>query len=294
MKGWFKKGAYPTESHFSDLMDSYVHKKDDTIEIGSIPGLSEALNGKFDGRTGEGLLRVIKEYRDLMNRKIDSINLQLGSIHEPAPENYRFVNANERFFLDNGTELAEVVDVIKSRHETDDDPEDYYLAGGLIVTFFSESARKWEIWQWRGNPYSEDAESEWLDEGRWLKLWPLEFKTVGGQSIVGSGDIRDPRVYSGEAELAKFYAAFDGEITLAMACMRLLREVKSLDNDFIHRDSAYYDFIEETLNEDGNPMTLPEMVYKAYMASRSVTLTQAEYDALTTKDSGTTYYIVES
>ena len=91
------------------------------------------------------------------------------------------------------------------------------------------------------------------------------------------------------------YARVGGKIkeynlTIVPAGERLTK----IEDKYLHTESGYFDYIKETLDEEGNPMTLPEMAYKAYMASRSETLTQAEYDALKTKDSDTTYYIVES
>lgn len=45
LKAWFKKGKYPTEAQFADGFDSYVHK-DDKVDMGTIDGLTDALNNK--------------------------------------------------------------------------------------------------------------------------------------------------------------------------------------------------------------------------------------------------------
>lgn len=47
LKGWFKKGMYPTESQFGDWLDSFFHRED-RIPIDSVDGLNEAINGKAE------------------------------------------------------------------------------------------------------------------------------------------------------------------------------------------------------------------------------------------------------
>ncbi|MDE5688582.1 MAG: hypothetical protein K2I18_08170 [Paramuribaculum sp.] len=53
LKKWFKKGAYPTESQFADLIDSFRHKND-KVGLTEVQGLTDALNKKYD--TSEGKL----------------------------------------------------------------------------------------------------------------------------------------------------------------------------------------------------------------------------------------------
>ena len=48
LKKYFKKGAYPTEGQFADLIDSFVHKNDTDIAINQVFGLADALNSKCD------------------------------------------------------------------------------------------------------------------------------------------------------------------------------------------------------------------------------------------------------
>ncbi|TCN63670.1 hypothetical protein [Acetobacteroides hydrogenigenes] len=47
LKSWFKKGMYPTESQFGDWLDSFFHRED-KIPVGSVDGLSEAINSKAE------------------------------------------------------------------------------------------------------------------------------------------------------------------------------------------------------------------------------------------------------
>ena len=47
LKDYFRKGMYPTENQFADLLDSYRHKGEN-IERSQVSGLTEGLNAKFD------------------------------------------------------------------------------------------------------------------------------------------------------------------------------------------------------------------------------------------------------
>jgi hypothetical protein len=48
LKGWFETGDYPTQQQFWDLIDSFFHKLEDTMDINSISGLRTLLNAKAD------------------------------------------------------------------------------------------------------------------------------------------------------------------------------------------------------------------------------------------------------
>ena len=50
LKAYFRKGLYPTESQFADMLDSYRHRGE-KMDLTQVEGLAEALNGKCD--TGE-------------------------------------------------------------------------------------------------------------------------------------------------------------------------------------------------------------------------------------------------
>lgn len=57
LKDWFKRGCYPTEEQFGDLIDSLRHENG-VIGMGSVDGLMKALNGKYDKASGEALERL--------------------------------------------------------------------------------------------------------------------------------------------------------------------------------------------------------------------------------------------
>lgn len=52
LKAYFRKGLYPTENQFGDMIDSYVHKGE-KVELSQVNGLSEALNSKFNSTDGK-------------------------------------------------------------------------------------------------------------------------------------------------------------------------------------------------------------------------------------------------
>ena len=54
LKGYFRKGMYPTESQFADWLDSYRHKGD-KVGLSEVEGLAGALNGKYDAGLGREL-----------------------------------------------------------------------------------------------------------------------------------------------------------------------------------------------------------------------------------------------
>lgn len=48
LKSWFETGDYPTQQQFWDLIDSFIHKQEDPIDIDTINGLRSLLNNKAD------------------------------------------------------------------------------------------------------------------------------------------------------------------------------------------------------------------------------------------------------
>lgn len=56
LKSYFKKGAYPTESQFADLIDSMRHSGE-SLGTSDISGLEKQLNGKFSMQSGKALLQ---------------------------------------------------------------------------------------------------------------------------------------------------------------------------------------------------------------------------------------------
>lgn len=60
LKAWFRRGQYPTEGQFGDLIDSFRHK-DDGVAIIDVAGLAEALNGKYERSEGEAMAAAMAE-----------------------------------------------------------------------------------------------------------------------------------------------------------------------------------------------------------------------------------------
>lgn len=57
LRRFFKRGAYPTEGNFGDLIDSFVHKSEDSLPISQVEGLAGQLNAKYNKASGESLGR---------------------------------------------------------------------------------------------------------------------------------------------------------------------------------------------------------------------------------------------
>lgn len=59
LKKWFRKGLYPTESQFGDLIDSFRHRSE-KIGVGDVEGLSGCLNDAYGRKEGEALERALR------------------------------------------------------------------------------------------------------------------------------------------------------------------------------------------------------------------------------------------
>ena len=67
LKAWFRKGKYPTEEQFSDWLDSFFHKEEDTIPMSQVDQLTEQLNNKYSATLGEELKRQHDALKDNFN-----------------------------------------------------------------------------------------------------------------------------------------------------------------------------------------------------------------------------------
>lgn len=83
LKAWFRKGMYPTESNFSDLMDSFWHKTDDVIPIGNVGTLAERLNRKLDTADAEQIYDQIK-----------TISVKFGGLEDQIDDVYTDLDVN--------------------------------------------------------------------------------------------------------------------------------------------------------------------------------------------------------
>lgn len=86
LKAWFKRGKYPTESQFADWIDSFFHKEEDKIPIGSVDNLPEQLNGKYPASDGKELEKKHEQLsKDFAEHKADSA-IEFKNIHENLEE----------------------------------------------------------------------------------------------------------------------------------------------------------------------------------------------------------------
>ncbi len=89
LKEWFRKGCYPKEEHFADLIDSYFHKEEGVIDISRIDELGDRLNGKYPATSGTELERRLgvlsadfDTYRNETDIQLDNIADNLSDIED--------------------------------------------------------------------------------------------------------------------------------------------------------------------------------------------------------------------
>lgn len=86
LKAWFKRGKYPTESQFSDWIDSFFHKEEDKIPISSVDKLPEQLNGKYPDSDGRELEKRHEQLsKDFITHTADAA-IEFKNIHENLEE----------------------------------------------------------------------------------------------------------------------------------------------------------------------------------------------------------------
>jgi hypothetical protein len=109
LKAWFSKGKYPSATQFADWMDSFFHKSEDKVPIGSVDGLPDVLNGKYDVTDAEALAERLNSTQQSLDNAQDGINNAFGYIYELEAEDDRMRE-----------EFTGVHSDIDGLHETDD------------------------------------------------------------------------------------------------------------------------------------------------------------------------------
>lgn len=79
LKEFFKRGSYPKESDFADLIDSLVHKNDE-ITIEKVKNLSTALNKKYDLTSGLAL----KQAQEKSAKDVEKIKNRVSALEGVA------------------------------------------------------------------------------------------------------------------------------------------------------------------------------------------------------------------
>lgn len=86
LKAWFKRGKYPTAEQFADWLDSYFHKEEDKIPIGSVDQLPEQLNNKYDRTDGVELERKHTQLRGDFDAHKVAADKEFDNIHTNLEE----------------------------------------------------------------------------------------------------------------------------------------------------------------------------------------------------------------
>ena len=86
LKSYFRKGMYPTEGQFADLIDSLRHK-DEKVTIAEVKDLPQTLNGKYNASEGE----ILERRQNVLDEKVKRVELiqesQSGDIDDLKDEN---------------------------------------------------------------------------------------------------------------------------------------------------------------------------------------------------------------
>lgn len=86
LKAWFKRGKYPTAEQFADWLDSYFHKEEDKVPIGSVDQLPELLNIKYDRTDGVELERKHTQLRGDFDAHKVAADKEFDNIHTNLEE----------------------------------------------------------------------------------------------------------------------------------------------------------------------------------------------------------------
>lgn len=83
LKAWFRKGMYPTEAQFADLVDSFRHRNE-KVGLPDVDGLAEALNTKYD-RSEASELEARMDRNDAAVERMEDVqenqSLEISAIH---------------------------------------------------------------------------------------------------------------------------------------------------------------------------------------------------------------------
>lgn len=84
LKGWFRKGLFPTESQFGDLIDSFRHRKE-KIPMSDVEGLDTQLNGSYSQAEGEALEKSLSKTERELGLLRENIKNEKGAAGGIAP-----------------------------------------------------------------------------------------------------------------------------------------------------------------------------------------------------------------
>ncbi len=115
LKKWFKNGAYPTESQFADLIDSFRHKND-KVGLTEVEGLTNSLNKKYDASEGRILETMIARH----TTQIDWLNTVQERQAEEIDELEETDEAQQIEINTAKNDIINISNIIKSGGSLDD------------------------------------------------------------------------------------------------------------------------------------------------------------------------------
>lgn len=91
LKAYFRKGMFPTEGQFADLLDSYVHK-DSRIPASQVEGLTDQLNSKLSGTEGQELQRSMEALQRDVRATADGLEEISEDVKQAHEDDGRFLS----------------------------------------------------------------------------------------------------------------------------------------------------------------------------------------------------------
>lgn len=127
LKEWFRKGCYPKEEHFADLIDSYFHKEEDIIPIHHVKDLPDRLNDKYpksDGQELESKVATLRgdfdSYREQTDVHIDNIADNLEEIEDVDERQQGEIDTLQTKFDDARADIGKVREMIAAGASLDE------------------------------------------------------------------------------------------------------------------------------------------------------------------------------
>lgn len=111
LKAWFRKGLYPTEGQFADLIDSFRHKGE-RVPIQDVEGLTEAVNGKYDSSEAAILEKKVQRHDSAIEQIQDTQenqSLEISDIHQTDEAQQAEIDAARG-------DIAKIREMIKAEH----------------------------------------------------------------------------------------------------------------------------------------------------------------------------------
>ena len=133
LKSYFRKGMYPTEGQFADLIESFRHK-DEKVTIAEVKDLPQTLNGKYNASEGE----ILEKRQQVLDGKVKRVEL----IQESQSEDIDDLKDENMIICDLIKTKSELADAHKAIHDLGDNYNSLYALAQTVKTFLETTDTK--------------------------------------------------------------------------------------------------------------------------------------------------------